>query len=189
VTVGVLVVVVVSALLLPPFVREYLRMAGQPEGGPSEGRQPEGEPEFFAPRGKEPGSSRSYPEGTARHVPIPLAVPRSSEFATAFAYCVEEALPFKPEEVNQSFVDFNFGLRLSGDVDYLLLFLDAPCFDHYYAEGFPPLAELLGNVGVAEVCGIIERTGGRFSVFARPDEVGAELQRLRKADAVLESAP
>jgi len=180
-TVAILVVLAVSAFLLPPFVSEYLKVAemNQRYAEDSEA-EPRPESEFFAAGPGGQGAVRDLPPDIGKRTPIPISAGQDFPFAAVFAYSVAGELPFKPEEVNQSYVDFNLGLSVAGETDYLLLFLVETSFAAYYEQGFPDAVALLAEVRTEEVIGIIERVNGEFAVFTVPEDVGGELERLRQ---------
>ena len=178
---AILVVLVVSAILLPPFVSEYLEMVEMSERfGENVEAEPGPESEFFAagPEGRD--AARDLPPDIGRRTAIPISVDAGFAFPAVFAYSVAGELPFNPEEINQSYVDFNLGLSVAGDTDYLLVFLVETSFAMYYEQGFPGATALLAEVRTEEVVGIIERIAGEFAVFATPDDIGGELGRLRQ---------
>ncbi len=186
-TVAILVVLAVSAFVLPPFVSEYLEMAEMKQRyADDSGAEPEAESEFFTARPISRDAARDLPPVIGKRTAIPLSAGPDFAFPAVFAYSVAGELPFKPEEVNQSYVDFHLGLSVAGDTDCLLLFLAESTFAHYYEGGFPDAAALVAELKAEEVRGVIERVDGDFAVFTLPDEVGSELQRLRQASPVLE---
>jgi hypothetical protein len=186
-TVAILVVLAVSAFVLPPFVSEYLEMAEREQRFAEDGgAEPGAESEFFATRRESRNTMRDLPPDIGKRTAIPLTTSPDFAFPAVFAYSVAGELPFKPEEVNPSYVDFHLGLSIAGNTDYLLLFLAEPTFAAYYEQGFPDAAALIAELKAEEVRGIIERVAGEFSVFTLPEETGGELQRLRQASPVLE---
>jgi len=178
-TVAILVVLAVSAFLLPPFVSEYLKMAEMSQRYSEDTRvEPGPESEFFAAGPGGQGAVRSLPPDIGKRTPIPISAGPDFPFAAVFAYSVAGELPFKPDEVNQSYVDFNLGLSVAGDTDYLLLFLAEPSFAAYYEQGFRGASGLLAELRTEEVLGIIERVGGEFTVFTAPEDIGDEIARF-----------
>lgn len=139
-----------------------------------------GEASAVAEEARRWGSSRWSGESSpGAEVAVPLLVGDSRlAFGAAFAYGVNE-LPFKPSQVTHSFVSFDLGISIAGDVDYLLIFLVEPLASHYQETGWPEADALLESVTPAEVLGLIENVGQRLAVFTDTDEVAAELVRLR----------
>ncbi len=181
-TVAILVVLAVSAFLLPPFVSEYLKVAEMRSryAGDTEA-EPGPESEFFAVGPGGQGAVRDLPPDIGKRTPIPISVSQGFPFAAVFAYSVAGELPFRPDEVNQSYVNFNLGLSVAGETDYLLLFLVETSFAAYYEQGFPNVTALLAETRTEEVLGIIERVDGEFAAFTLPEDVGGELERLRQS--------
>ncbi len=179
------VMIVTSAAVLPMFMGEYLRAlrnsskqddVAQANGGGSQG-------DFFAGGGLQ-GQRNVEQEIT----PTPLTAPAKFPFKAVFAYSTGDSLPFKPEEVNNSFVQSDLSLSINTSVDYLLLFLTGARFNEYSRNGFPDAATVVAEVRPEEVRGIIERSQGKFAVFTEPAQVANELTRLRNAKPVLESS-
>lgn len=180
-TVAILVVLAVSAFLLPPFVSEYLKVAEMRSRYAEDNDAEHGpESEFFAAGPGGQGAVRDLPPDIGKRTPIPISAGPGFSFPAVFAYSVAGELPFRPEEVNQSYVDFNLGLSVAGETDYLLLFLVETSFAAYYEQGFPNANTLLVELRSEEVFGIIERVDGEFAVFTVPEDVGSELERLRQ---------
>ena len=180
-TVAILVVLAVSAFILPPFVTEYLKVAemNQRYAEDSEA-EPRPESEFFAAGPGGQGAVRDLSPDIGKRTPIPISAGSGFSFPAVFVYSVAGELPFKPDEVNQSYVDFNLGLSVAGETDYLLLFLVETSFAAYYEQGFPSASGLLAELRSDEVFGIIERVKEEFVVFTVPEDIGSELERLRQ---------
>ena len=180
-TVAILVVLAVSAFLLPPFVSEYLKVAEMNQRYAEDNDAGPGpESEFFTAGPGGQGAVRDLPPDIGKRTPIPISAGQDFPFPAIFAYSVAGELPFRPDEVNQSYVDFNLGLSVAGDADYLLLFLVETSFAAYYEQGFPGASALLAELRSDEVFGIIERVKGEFAVFTVPEDIGSELERLRQ---------
>jgi len=170
-TVAVLVVVIVSAIVLPGFIRTYLDLA-EAERQHSQEAPPVGMPSL----GEEPESAN--PAGVVyAGEPIPLSVPAGYAFDAAFALRADGPLPFKQADITPSFLKTNLKLSLPPSRSFVALFIDSAAFDHYERAGFPPAPELLANLRDDEVFGIIEVT---------PDETRAYLSAQDIADAAAE---
>ncbi len=171
-TVAVLVVVIVSAIVLPGFIRTYLDLA-----------EAERQHSEEAPTMEMPGMMGTEPEAPApagvvyAGEPIPLTVPSGYPFDAAFALRADGPLPFKQADITPSFLKTNLKLSLPPSRSFVALFIDSAAFDHYERAGFPPAPELLANLRDDEVFGIIEVT---------PDETRAYLSAQDIADAAAE---
>jgi len=180
-TVAILVVLAVSAFILPPFVTEYLKVAEMNKRYPEDtGAEAGSEREFFTAGPGGQGTVQDMPPDIGKRTAIPISAGQNFAFPAVFAYSVAGELPFKAEEINQAYVDFNLGLSVAGGTDYLLLFLAETSFAAYYEQGFPSATALLAEVRSEEVFGIIERVDGEFVVFTAPEDIGNELERLRQ---------
>ncbi len=185
--VAILVVGVTSAILLPPFIVEYLRVSQMASKAPASGDAEDGSAgpsDFYIVGGMDMPESAEIAS-----MPISLRVPRRYGFDAAFALGVVGSLPVSPERLDEQQVKSALGLSIDPGVDYFLLFLAAPRFNEYSRGGFPDAVTVLDSVKPQEVRGILERVKGRFILFAEPAQVANELSRLRKEAPMLESSP
>jgi hypothetical protein len=179
------VMIVTSAAVLPMFMGEYLSaLRRSTKSGDDAQAGSDTQSDFFAGGGLQ-GSQSADQE----LMPSTLGVPPRFLFDAAFAYSAGGGLPFKPEEVNSSFVNSELSLSIDPSVNYLLLFISGARFNEYSRDGFPDVVTFLAEVRPEEVRGIIERSEGKFAVFTEPAQVANELGRLRNTKPVLESSP
>lgn len=173
-TVAVLVVVIVSALLLPGFIRTYLDLA-----------EAERQHSQEAPAMELPGTAGEEPEAAAptgvvyAGEPIPLTVPAGYRYDAAFALRADGPLPFQPADITPSFLKTNLKLGLPGGRSYVALFIAAAPFDHYERAGFPAAPELLANLRDEEVFGIIEVAPEETRVYFSAQDIPAAAAELR----------
>lgn len=185
VLVAVLVILIASSFLLPPFVAEYLRASRLAGSGPREAQEGADQSgDFFL------GGGMDVPESAElAAMPVSMRILRSSPYGAAFAVRASGGLPFAGEKLDEQQVKSELGLSLDASVDYFVLFLAAPRFNEYSRSGFPDAQTVLDSLKPQDVRGILERVGGGFSLHSEPAQVANALTRLRESPAVLESSP
>lgn len=173
-TVAVLVVVIVSAVVLPSFIRTYLDMT-----------EAERQHAQDTPAMEAPGMMGAEPEAPApagvvyAGEPIPLTVPSGYALDAAFALRADGPLPFRQEDITPSFLKTSLKLSLPAGRSYVALFIASAPFDHYERTGFPSAPELLANLHDNEVFGIIEVTAEETKAYLSPANIAAGAASLR----------
>jgi len=185
------VVVVVSAVALPPMLR-VLSVNRQQSSDSSrtdaEGRGMSAESAIISEARRWRGGGNARSDSGALEM-VPLAVSGSGLPFDAVFVCGVSELPFEPSQVTPGFTSFELGIAVDPEADYLALFLAEPLAARYRDTGWPNAASLLESVSPLDVRGLIERIDGRLAVFATLDEVAEELDRLGRLRGTTEPAP